>query len=83
MPPEIIPRTDAPTPPAGSWDLIIRKGLSEKNYWRDLWRYRELLYFLTWRGKPRRVTDRERKPSQELASIAGQRGVKWRALQPK
>lgn len=40
---------DSSTTAAESWDLVIRAGLSEKNYWRDLWRYRELLYFLTWR----------------------------------
>jgi lipopolysaccharide transport system permease protein len=30
-------------------DLIIEPGRSERNYWRDLWRYRELFYFLAWR----------------------------------
>jgi lipopolysaccharide transport system permease protein len=29
--------------------LIIEPGLTAANYWRDLWRYRELMYFLTWR----------------------------------
>src|ERR1700756_3856092 len=29
--------------------LIIRAGQSERHYWRDLWRYRELFYFLAWR----------------------------------
>lgn len=29
--------------------LIIDAGRNEKNYWRDLWRYRELFYFLAWR----------------------------------
>jgi lipopolysaccharide transport system permease protein len=29
--------------------LIIEPGRSAKNYWRDLWRYRELMYFLAWR----------------------------------
>jgi lipopolysaccharide transport system permease protein len=29
--------------------LIIEPGLASANYWRDLWRYRELLYFLAWR----------------------------------
>jgi len=29
--------------------LIIEAGRTEKNYWRDLWRYRELFYFLAWR----------------------------------
>ena len=31
------------------WDLIIEPGRSEKNYWNDLWRYRELFYILSWR----------------------------------
>jgi lipopolysaccharide transport system permease protein len=30
-------------------DLVIEPGRSERNYWRDLWRYRELFYFLAWR----------------------------------
>jgi len=30
-------------------DLIIEPGRAEKNYWRDLWRFRELFYFLAWR----------------------------------
>jgi len=30
-------------------ELVIKAGHSEKNYWRDLWRYRELFYFLAWR----------------------------------
>jgi len=29
--------------------LIIKAGESEKQYWKDLWRYRELFYFLAWR----------------------------------
>ena len=29
--------------------LIIEPGRTEKNYWRDLWRYRELFFFLAWR----------------------------------
>lgn len=28
---------------------IIRAGHAEANYWRDIWRYRELFYFLAWR----------------------------------
>src|SRR5215468_8321599 len=31
------------------FDLLIQAGRAEKNYWRDLWRYRELFYFLSWR----------------------------------
>jgi lipopolysaccharide transport system permease protein len=30
-------------------ELLIEAGATEKQYWRDLWRYRELFYFLTWR----------------------------------
>lgn len=30
-------------------ELIIEAGRSEKNYWRDIWRYRELFYILSWR----------------------------------
>ncbi|MEP6783314.1 MAG: ABC transporter permease [Acidobacteriota bacterium] len=29
--------------------LIIEPGTAAAHYWRDLWRYRELLYFLAWR----------------------------------
>lgn len=31
------------------YTLIIEAGRVEKNYWLDLWRYRELFYFLSWR----------------------------------
>ncbi|MBW7892694.1 MAG: ABC transporter permease, partial [Chitinophagaceae bacterium] len=30
-------------------ELIIEAGRTEKNYWKDLWRYRELFYILSWR----------------------------------
>jgi lipopolysaccharide transport system permease protein len=30
-------------------ELILEAGRAERNYWRDLWRYRELFYFLAWR----------------------------------
>jgi lipopolysaccharide transport system permease protein len=29
--------------------LVIAPGMTAKNYWRDLWQYRELMYFLAWR----------------------------------
>ena len=29
--------------------IIIEPGLQERNYWRDVWRYRELFYVLAWR----------------------------------
>ncbi|WP_276480598.1 ABC transporter permease [Paraflavitalea pollutisoli] len=30
-------------------ELIIEPGKAEKNYWADLWRFRELFYILSWR----------------------------------
>ncbi|EEF62376.1 ABC transporter permease [Pedosphaera parvula] len=30
-------------------ELILEAGRTERHYWRDLWRYRELFYFLAWR----------------------------------
>jgi len=30
-------------------ELIIEAGRTEKNYWKDLWRYKELFYILSWR----------------------------------
>lgn len=33
-----------PMPP-----LVLEPGRAERHYWRDLWRYRELFAFLTWR----------------------------------
>jgi len=32
-----------------SFEIYIEPGRSEKNYWKDLWRYRELFYILSWR----------------------------------
>ena len=32
-----------------SFHIIIEPGRTEKNYWKDLWRYRELFYILSWR----------------------------------
>lgn len=29
--------------------LVIEAGRTEHHYWKDLWRYRELFYFLAWR----------------------------------
>ncbi len=40
-------------------ELIIEPGRAERNYWRDLWRYRELFYFLAWRD----ILVRYNKPS--------------------
>lgn len=30
-------------------EIILESGRGLKNYWRDLWAYRELFYFLAWR----------------------------------
>ena len=30
-------------------ELVIEAGRTESQYWQDLWRYRELFYFLAWR----------------------------------
>lgn len=30
-------------------ELVIEAGRTENQYWQDLWRYRELFYFLAWR----------------------------------
>lgn len=34
---------------ADNYELVIETGRGIKNYWRDLWQYRELFYFLSWR----------------------------------
>ncbi|WP_338789976.1 ABC transporter permease [Bernardetia sp. Wsw4-3y2] len=34
---------------SSDYDLFIKAGQTEGNYWKDLWRYRELFYILTWR----------------------------------
>jgi lipopolysaccharide transport system permease protein len=49
--------------------LVIEPGLAARNYWLDLWRYRELLYFLAWRD----ITVRYRQTAI---------GVVWALLRP-
>jgi len=34
---------------SAKFDLVIEPGRSFRHYWRDLWQYRELFYFLSWR----------------------------------
>jgi lipopolysaccharide transport system permease protein len=34
---------------SNEFDLVIEPGRSEKNYWNDLWRFRELFFFMAWR----------------------------------
>jgi lipopolysaccharide transport system permease protein len=36
-------------PPPVQTELVIEAGRTERQYWQDLWRYRELFYFLAWR----------------------------------
>lgn len=41
--------TATPSSPPTRYRIVIEAGSTEKNYWRDLWRYRELFYILAWR----------------------------------
>ncbi len=34
---------------SNEFSMIIEAGKTERHYWRDLWNYRELFYFLAWR----------------------------------
>ena len=49
--------------------LVIEAGRAEKNYWIDLWRYRELLGFLAWR---------DIKVRYKQAAL----GIAWAVIQP-
>jgi lipopolysaccharide transport system permease protein len=35
--------------PMSGIEIVLENGRAERHYWRDLWRYRELMYFLAWR----------------------------------
>jgi lipopolysaccharide transport system permease protein len=35
--------------PKMAFEVFIEPGRAERNYWKDLWRYRELFYILSWR----------------------------------
>ena len=50
-------------------ELIIEAGRTEGQYWRDLWRYRELFYVLAWRD----ITVRYKQTAV---------GVLWALIQP-
>lgn len=50
-------------------ELVIEAGHSERHYWRDIWRYRDLLYFLAWR---------DIKVRYKQAVL----GVAWAVIQP-
>jgi lipopolysaccharide transport system permease protein len=45
----VLSRTTMTATRSSPPDLIIEAGRAESHYWRDLWRYRELFYFLAWR----------------------------------
>jgi len=66
-------REASPTPLTNEsekdFDLWIEAGRTEKHYWRDLWRYRELLFILAWRDVAVRY-------KQTVA------GAAWALLQP-
>src|SRR4051812_25389129 len=34
---------------AAGWELLLEPGRLDENYWKDLWRYRELFVVLAWR----------------------------------
>jgi lipopolysaccharide transport system permease protein len=55
--------------PGTTEPLVIEAGRAERHYWRDLWRYRELLGFLAWR---------DIKVRYKQAVL----GVAWAVLQP-
>jgi lipopolysaccharide transport system permease protein len=54
---------------ASRMTLVIEPGRAERNYWLDLWRYRELMYFLAWRD----ITVRYRQTAI---------GIVWALLRP-
>lgn len=77
-PPAVVAESNPEVPPAdisrtpfdeNDFDLIIEAGRTEKNYWLDLWRYRELFAILAWRDVAIRY-------KQTVA------GAAWAILQP-
>jgi lipopolysaccharide transport system permease protein len=57
------------TPSTAPRELVLEAGRAEANYWRDLWRYRELLGFLAWR---------DIKVRYKQAAL----GIGWAVIQP-
>lgn len=55
--------------PAAIPDLVLEPGRASRHYWRDLWRYRDLLGFLAWRDV---------KVRYKQTAL----GVAWAVLQP-
>ncbi len=50
-------------------EIVIEAGRSERHYWRDVWRYRDLMFFLAWR---------DIKVRYKQAAL----GVGWAVIQP-
>ena len=49
VPIDRLRESEPATPDVSTAKLVIEPGMTAKNYWRDLWHYRELIYFLAWR----------------------------------
>ena len=49
VPIDRLRESETATPDVSTAKLVIEPGMTAKNYWRDLWHYRELIYFLAWR----------------------------------
>jgi len=45
----LFPRSRWQDSPSTVNELVIEAGKTERHYWADLWRYRELFFFLSWR----------------------------------
>jgi lipopolysaccharide transport system permease protein len=59
----------AESPDVSAYELILEPGRADRQYWRDLWRYRELFYILAWRD----VSVRYKQTAV---------GVAWALIQP-
>jgi lipopolysaccharide transport system permease protein len=57
------------SPPPGSTHVVLEAGRADRQYWQDLWRYRELLLILAWRD----VTVRYKQTSV---------GIAWAFIRP-
>ena len=49
VPIDRLRESEPAAPDVSTAKLVIEPGMTAKNYWRDLWHYRELIYFLAWR----------------------------------
>ncbi len=45
----VEPEPDTADSAADDFDLVIGPGMGLRAYWRDIWHYRGLLFFLSWR----------------------------------